>query len=447
MSAFYLALEFSCLFPPLWEFLIEMKKLFIYISILIVITGIFSPIFKTEAADPQMGTCTYTYESYGKPVIEKTRTIKDNCKGPDRVWEPDTAPSADTALGTCTYTYESYGTQKFELTRTFKTNCTGADRTWKESTLAEFQAEKAAKEGTGGEKDDGFVGPPDPYYHFLAPLPCEPGTPDCDSSGKLITFDPSGENKIGGYLNVMIRIFIGMCAVLAVIMIVVGGIEYMTSELISNKENGKHRITGAIFGLVLALGAWTLLNTINPDLLKTDLTSLQNVEVVVDLGGEGNTPLNETTIQNDLKGVGIVCPKDGGAGALSGIAQSYVGHSTYSMEKRNTTSGGIAYVDCSSYLSQVYVCAGLRNPGGTSLGIFGSGSTPVTSISTDGTTINGVALKIGDLIGWTAGGKEKYGHVMMYVGGGKMIDAQGQGGVAIRAVSSYAARIKFVKKL
>jgi type IV secretory pathway VirB2 component (pilin) len=117
----------------------------------------------------------------------------------------------------------------------------------------------------------------------LAPLPCEPGTPDCDSSGKLITFNPSGENKIGGYLNVMIRIFIGICAVLAVIMIVVGGIEYMTSELISNKENGRHRITGAIFGLVLALGAWTLLNTINPDLLNTELKSLENVTVNVTL--------------------------------------------------------------------------------------------------------------------------------------------------------------------
>ncbi|KKR43169.1 MAG: hypothetical protein UU10_C0026G0003 [Parcubacteria group bacterium GW2011_GWF1_40_6] len=122
----------------------------------------------------------------------------------------------------------------------------------------------------------------DKNYHFLAPLPCENGTPGC-VAGELETFDPTGENKIGGYLNVMIRIFIGICAVLAVIMIVVGGIEYMTSELISNKENGKHRITGAIFGLVLALGAWTLLNTINPDLLNTELKSLKNVEVTVTL--------------------------------------------------------------------------------------------------------------------------------------------------------------------
>ncbi|HEY4494095.1 MAG TPA: hypothetical protein VJB95_01525, partial [Candidatus Paceibacterota bacterium] len=68
----------------------------------------------------------------------------------------------------------------------------------------------------------------------------------------------------------MIKIIIGLSAVMAVVMIVLGGIEYMTSELVSSKENGKQRITNAIFGLVIALGAYALLNTINPDLLKTD---------------------------------------------------------------------------------------------------------------------------------------------------------------------------------
>ena len=132
---------------------------------------------------------------------------------------------------------------------------------------------------------DGNTACQDNTYHFLAPLPCDTG-PGCEG-GKLKNFDPTnaeGENsKIGEYLNIMIRIFIGICAVLAVIMIVMGGIEYMTSELISNKENGKHHITGAIFGLLLALGAWTILNQINPDILNTDLSSLQPVEVEVTL--------------------------------------------------------------------------------------------------------------------------------------------------------------------
>jgi hypothetical protein len=93
----------------------------------------------------------------------------------------------------------------------------------------------------------------------------------------------------------MIKIFIGLCAVLAVVMIVLGGIEYMTSELISSKEAGKERIRGAVFGLLLALGAYALLFTINPDILNTDLSSLKDVKVDVTLQQE-DSPQTPTTV-------------------------------------------------------------------------------------------------------------------------------------------------------
>jgi len=129
-------------------------------------------------------------------------------------------------------------------------------------------------------------------YNLLAPLPCENGTPGCENN-KLTTYDPTQNNNIGGYLNIIIKLFIGICAVLAVIMIVVGGIEYMTTELISSKEAGKERIRNAILGLLLALGAWTLLYTINPNLLNTDLKSLTAVEVEVALNDNvPQTPVN-----------------------------------------------------------------------------------------------------------------------------------------------------------
>jgi type IV secretory pathway VirB2 component (pilin) len=124
----------------------------------------------------------------------------------------------------------------------------------------------------------------DPYYHLLAPLPCPNGGAGCDSNKQLSQYDPrsvAGQpTSLGNYLNPMITIFIGICAVLAVIMIVMGGIEYMTSELPGLKGEGKQKIINAIFGLVLALGAWTLLYTINPDLLKSDIT-LKDATVTV----------------------------------------------------------------------------------------------------------------------------------------------------------------------
>ena len=147
----------------------------------------------------------------------------------------------------------------------------------------------------------------DPNYHLLAPLPCTGDVATGCVSGQLTTYDPTGAGggALGLYLNLMIKIFIGICAVLAVIMIVMGGMEYMTSELISNKEEGKKRITGAIFGLLLALGAYTLLYTINPDLLNTDLSSLKDITVNVTLAdkiksytGQGTcTPITDSSNQ------------------------------------------------------------------------------------------------------------------------------------------------------
>jgi hypothetical protein len=111
-------------------------------------------------------------------------------------------------------------------------------------------------------------------YQLLEPLPCEPGTPNCtqDKSGDytISSYDVS-DGDIGKYINIMIKIVIGLAAVLAVVMIVMGGMEYMTSELISSKESGKSKMTNAILGLIIALGAYALLYTINPDILRTKI--------------------------------------------------------------------------------------------------------------------------------------------------------------------------------
>jgi type IV secretory pathway VirB2 component (pilin) len=137
------------------------------------------------------------------------------------------------------------------------------------------------KDASGADIPSGCTPAASKIYNLLAPLPD-------GSGGTMSTFDPTGAGggALGGYLNLMIKLFIGICAVLAVIMIVMGGIQYMTSELPGNKEAGKERIMHAIFGLLLALGAWTLLNTINPDLLKTDLSSLADVTVEVTLADQ-----------------------------------------------------------------------------------------------------------------------------------------------------------------
>lgn len=92
-------------------------------------------------------------------------------------------------------------------------------------------------------------------YQMLQPLPgVEP---------------PTSEGGFMGYVVGMFNLLIGVAAVLAIIFIAIGGIQYITTDSISNKESGKQTINSAIFGLLLALASWLILYTINPNLVET----------------------------------------------------------------------------------------------------------------------------------------------------------------------------------
>jgi hypothetical protein len=101
----------------------------------------------------------------------------------------------------------------------------------------------------------------DGEYNLLAPLPGMEKAP----------------KNIGDYFNTIFNIAIGLCAVLAVVMIVIGGIQYMGSESIFGKTEAKGQITRAILGLIIALGSFALLNTIDPNLLGGKGVSIKSV--------------------------------------------------------------------------------------------------------------------------------------------------------------------------
>jgi ABC-type enterochelin transport system permease subunit len=72
------------------------------------------------------------------------------------------------------------------------------------------------------------------------------------------------------YLSLLYITALIVAATLAVLMIVVGGIEYIVSSVPGAKGDAKNRITNAVFGLLLVLSTWLILNTINPQILKLD---------------------------------------------------------------------------------------------------------------------------------------------------------------------------------
>lgn len=97
--------------------------------------------------------------------------------------------------------------------------------------------------------------PPAPAYVPLAPLTGL--TPPDEIAGEGLT----------GYLQTLFWLAIVSAGVLAVLMITLGGIQYMTSEAFTSKGEARTRITMAIVGFLLAISAVLILTTINPDLL------------------------------------------------------------------------------------------------------------------------------------------------------------------------------------
>ena len=97
-------------------------------------------------------------------------------------------------------------------------------------------------------------------YVLLQPIPLQGGG------------DTTEITNPGQYIEGVFMLIIGIAGVLAVIMIIVGGIQYMSTDAISGKSEAKTKIQNAIFGLLLALGAWIILYSINERLVTFDLT-------------------------------------------------------------------------------------------------------------------------------------------------------------------------------
>jgi succinate dehydrogenase/fumarate reductase cytochrome b subunit len=102
------------------------------------------------------------------------------------------------------------------------------------------------------------------------------------ADGKFIPIAPI-PNPIGGglatdntlpqYVNSVFQIAIAVGAALAAIFIAIGGFEYIFSEAMDTKKNGRMRITQALLGLGILLLVTLILYVINPDLIK--LNALQ----------------------------------------------------------------------------------------------------------------------------------------------------------------------------
>jgi hypothetical protein len=78
---------------------------------------------------------------------------------------------------------------------------------------------------------------------------------------------PGQSNKVSGPRDYILNLYnFGLYAggILAVLMIVIGGIQWTVSEVVTKKEDAMDRIRNALLGLALLLGAFVILQLINP---------------------------------------------------------------------------------------------------------------------------------------------------------------------------------------
>lgn len=84
---------------------------------------------------------------------------------------------------------------------------------------------------------------------------------------------------IGAYIEAIYTYSIGAAAVVAVVMIMVGGFQWLTAAGDAGRvSKAKTRINDALVGLMLTVFAWTILNTINPALIKLQMPRIPMVQ-------------------------------------------------------------------------------------------------------------------------------------------------------------------------
>ncbi len=101
-------------------------------------------------------------------------------------------------------------------------------------------------------------------YVVLAPLPRT--TVNCTVNGKAEQC-----TDLSMYLPRAFELTIGIAVALAFVVIVYGGVMYATSDALSGKSAGREAIENALWGLLLVIGSYVILQTINPKMLDFTL--------------------------------------------------------------------------------------------------------------------------------------------------------------------------------
>ena len=269
--------------------------------------------------------------------------------------------------------------------------------------------------------------------------------------------DDVSVNFLAEYINALYGWVIGAAALVAVVMMMVGGLQYVLSRGKPKYiEKARTRITNAITGLVLLLAAYNVAYLIDPNTTNLKSLSLQTVDYIKIMSTEESPVVTGGSVPNQTGAsaatgasttastAGIICDQKS---SVSDIVKSTYGHITFRMggryggkppyqngSKAWTDKKGVLYstycpkdqicLDCAGYVQFIRDCAGLPSANeeyGTK-GIFITGGKAEKIITSTDTSVNGKDLKPGDVIGYglISSNGTAFGHATIYIGNGKV---------------------------
>ena len=134
-------------------------------------------------------------------------------------------------------------------------------------------------------------------YYPLEPLP-------------FVNGYQTGQVSFCALLNGLFRLLIFIGGLLAVGSFVYAGVMYMTSEVVGIKSKAKEGVQAAVWGLLILLASWIILNTINPQLL----TCNQALNPVI--SGSTITTVGQTQQNQYIQDANTCAKNSGGKGVF-----------------------------------------------------------------------------------------------------------------------------------
>jgi len=122
-----------------------------------------------------------------------------------------------------------------------------------------------AKKACGGSY--GFCYPPAMEYELGVSLPV---------AGRITT----SVTDLGDYIDKAYKFLLGFSVIFAVLMLMVGGLQYVTSPGGEEISKAKERITRSLTGLVLLMCAALILFTVNPHLINLEMPAIPKTRTV-----------------------------------------------------------------------------------------------------------------------------------------------------------------------